>query len=463
METTSPKPAPTPIRRSLVAVLTVLCIGGIGTYLFSMTHARNGRQADTSATVPFPGTDEGIHIGINSYSLLPSYLKTNPQALFAVKVDYVWSSLPHHTVELPHSHLDKYLAALWLDGNAAGPRGNHDLVWFQANHPSWIAYRCDTGGNPTTTPAYYSYGTPNQLNGRIPLDFTNPEVQQYLLQQADRFLQSGYDGIALDDILFTNFQSVCGTYQVQPNEQLTPDKWKSFGYPPGTTESNPKLRADILQYLQFMHDNIKRDFPKKSIDVNVNAFTNSKAGVPITTILPYVDGVLDENGFTGGGYRNATDAQWRALVNEAEAINAAGKAFTVGASAQWSPTAVYPMPEQWRPPAISWALANYLLVKGGHSYTYIQRLEIPYVDLPQYHVPIGHPASARFSSNGVQMRKYSGGLAIVNPSATATFTVPLDHPYQDMYGNTVCGNVTLTPASGTVLLNSASASCPSAQ
>src|SRR5580765_6269033 len=71
--------------------------------------AINAGAASTIAAlaVPFPNTSVGIHIGINSYGLIQSYLKTNPTASFANKVDYIWSSSPHTSVNLPKTHLDK--------------------------------------------------------------------------------------------------------------------------------------------------------------------------------------------------------------------------------------------------------------------------------------------------------------------------------------------------------------------
>jgi len=55
----------------------------------------------------------------------------------------------------------------------------------------------------------------------------------------------------------------------------------------------------------------------------------------------------------------------------------------------------------------------------------------------------------------VYARGYSGGMTIVNPSATETQTVPLGGTYIDMFGRRYT-SVTLGPTSAIVLLRSRS-------
>jgi len=73
-------------------------------------------------------------------------------------------------------------------------------------------------------------------------------------------------------------------------------------------------------------------------------------------------------------------------------------------------------------------------------------------DRQEYHVPIGHPLSDVYASQGVYMRMYSNGLAIVNPSSTNSYHLSFTHPYQDVQGNTI-SSYTIGVHSGLLLLN----------
>jgi hypothetical protein len=72
----------------------------------------------------------------------------------------------------------------------------HDLAWYQANHPDCIEYQCDR------TTVAYEFGDPN-----VPLDTTNPSVEQYIEQtyiEPTLAAGTGYDGIAFDNLRFNN-------------------------------------------------------------------------------------------------------------------------------------------------------------------------------------------------------------------------------------------------------------------
>jgi len=100
------------------------------------------------------------------------------------------------------------------------------------------------------------------------------------------------------------------------------------------------------------------------------------------------------------------------------------------------------------------ALANYLLVKGQLSYITICGIQ-EYNSLlitPEYSAAIGHALGPMYQSQGVYMRDFSNGKAIVNPSSYDTFNIILPSGmYQDLYGNNL-DTLTLDPQSGIVLL-----------
>lgn len=390
----------------------------------------------------YPDTWDGVHTGLT----LGSVLHGTPQARPGTRVGYVWSSpQPHPTGSplLAGAHLDHYLAPTWNDF-ADQSKPQHSLRWFQQNHPDWIVYRCKDG-RPSRTPAGYGLGTPKPLN-RVPLDWSNPEVQRYLVAEALAQLRRGFDGIAIDNVLFTNFQAVCGTHEWVDIGGRPSLAWKSLGYP-STNTSNPKLVRDLLGFYGFLSRELAKEFPGRTITANSSA---TRAGVPLEAFAAYFDGVLDEHGFMGPQQSRVTGAEWIAQVAEAEALAAMGKAYIGVAYANAGVPKV--LTGAQREDLANWVIGNYLLVKGRASFTYLHRLAPGFVDLPEYHAPIGRPIGPRTLRGGVHARAYSGGLVLVNPSATATVTIPLGKPMRTSSGQ-VLTQAVLGPATARVLLN----------
>ena len=331
-------------------------------------------------------------------------------------------------------HIDSYIP-FDLDAYPQAYRG-HSLGDWKARHPGWIVYRCDR-----RTPAYYGSGSTN-----VPLDFSNPAVRAYEIREVERTFAQGASGVAFDNFTFANIESRCGVYRN--------DSWTSLGYP-GRWQVNTKLANDMVSWLSSMRGALRRRFPTNTVAVNMDfAATPLKY---VQEVAPDVDMFLDEGGFTDFGTQNITGVAWQREVNTLEYLNDQGKAFDVNGIVD------APSDKQVTPAQINWVLANYLLVKGAHSYTYIyagdhvSQKRSPsgygtFYNRPQYHVAIGHPTSARVGADGVQLRRYSGGLVIVNPSGLRTFSVPLGGAYRDMFGHSYT-SVTLPPASGLVLLN----------
>jgi Hypothetical glycosyl hydrolase family 15 len=383
----------------------------------------------------FPATLANVHLG-----LAFDYQGHDPGAL-ARSVDYIfggafvdWNLGP----ELPVGHVDSYLP-FDTDAYPQIIRG-HSLQSWQAKHPDWIVYRCDR-----TTPAYYGLGNTN-----VPLDFSNPAVQAYEAREAAATLAQGARGVAFDDFTFANFEGRCGVYRN--------GVWTSLSYP-GREQDSAKYTDDMLHWLWNVRELLRKQFPTKTFAVSMNFRLSGKDKVRL--IAPYVDMVFDEGGFTGYGAQDLTDSAWQQEVDALEDLNARGKAFDVNGIVNAASDASVTHAQ------INWVLANYLLVKGLHSYTYIYAGDRTgytgspstygtFYDRPQYHIPIGRPTSSRFQASGVQLRYYSGGLVIVNPSSSHTFTVPLGAPYRDMWGHTYSTTVTLAPATAIVLLNGAS-------
>jgi hypothetical protein len=418
-----------------VAVVILVCLSGlVGGALAACGTTADRPQPTTIPASPivvrsFPDTTSNIHVG-----LAFDYGVHDPAAL-SRSVDYIWGGYsvngdPDIRPELPH--IDGYLP-FNFDAYPQNVPGHSLSDWLRRN-PDWIVYRCDA-----KTPAYY--GT---SGGNVPLDVTNPGVVDYQLSQVSKLFAQGANGVDFDVFGFSNLSGACGVYER--------GVWKPLGYPP-TNQDNARLDDDALHWLRTMSQAIRSRFPDKTISLNLNLVG---AGSHLAEIASSVDMIFDESGFTAYGSHNLSGAAWWSEFDGLQYLNRVGKAFDLNG--------IVPAPDDQSvsEDQINWVLANYLLVKGAHSYTYIYAgnrdgpVQSPsaygaFYDRPQYHIPIGQPTSGAITSQGVVMRYYSHGLAIVNPSPRETFRVSLGKAYRDTFGH-VYTAVTLAPASGIVLL-----------
>jgi hypothetical protein len=423
-------------RGRLRRLLAASMIAGTGTLLAGC--AGSGRQSEPSPLPPprqstavqFPDTTDGIHIG-----LAFDYQISNPRTLRR-NVDYIWggysvNSSPRFGSNVHHG--DVYLP-FDLDAYPQSFRG-HSLNYWKATHPDWIVYRCDR-----RTPAYYGSGDTN-----VPLDFSNPAVRAYEVREAATAFREGAGGVGFDDFSFVNYADRCGVFRR--------GVWTPLGYP-GAWQDNDKLDSDMILWLSDIRSRLHARFPSKTLGLNMDFRLIGPQH--LRELTPYVDFIFNEAGFTSYGSKNITGDQWQQEVQALEYLNSRGKAFDVngivGARNDGAVT----------PDQINWVLANYLLVKGRHSFTYIYAGNKAgytgspsgygtFYNRPQYHVPIGHPTSGLLSSHGAEVRFFSGGLALVNPSASQPAVVPLGETYRDMFGHSYSA-ATLAPASGIVLL-----------
>jgi Hypothetical glycosyl hydrolase family 15 len=413
-------------------VLASVAIAACGTTGKMTRHSSPAPACCSPGSTPtgsFPSTASDIHLG-----LAFDYDAHNAAAI-SRSVDYIWGGYSVNgdsSIDLRVPHIDGYLP-FNIDAYPQNIPG-HSLSDWVRSHPDWIVYRCDG-----KTPAYYG-----QNGGNVPLDVSNPAVLSYQLAQVDKLFAKGANGVDFDVFDFNNLSGACGIHER--------GVWKSLGYP-NTNQDNARIDDDALRWLRTMSQAIRSRFPGKTIALNLNLV---EAGSRIQEIAPYVDMIFDESGFTAYGGQNLSSETWRAEFEALEYLNKVGKAFDlngiVPASDDQSVTA----------DQINWVLANYLLVKGAHSYTYIYAGTNStagsspsdygtFYDRPQYHIPIGQPTSGAVNTQGVVMRYYSHGLAIVNPSPGQTFTVSLGKAYRDTFGH-LYSAVTVPPASGIVLL-----------
>ncbi len=372
-----------------------------------------------------PDTTAGIHIA------LPFDYNTTPAAM-AGKVDYVWGS--EWANSTPSVYRSFYIP-YDRDEDTRYYSAAHDLAWWTANHPDWIEYQCDR------TTVAYEFGDTNS----IPLDITNPAVVNYIEQTyiAPALAPGGgYEGIAFDNPDFRNAGpwtgQRCGHYDAAGH-------WIAQFH--GTTD-DPAYRSAILTWEQAVYHWIHARFSGATMAVNFSYDPQFPADS--LAMLRYLDIDVDEQGFTNGSSGppwQFTDAAWQQQMLALQYNASLGHGlFSINQE---------PVPfSQISVAQVQWAIANYLLVKNQSSFLYICGYQqYGYLLLrTEYSAPIGQPIGGMVAMQGVYLRDFTQGLAIVNPSSTSTSVVRLQGAYRTLYGQVVRNQVRLAPDSGLVLL-----------
>jgi hypothetical protein len=356
-----------------------------------------------------PDTSENIHVA----QIFNGNIHDSNEEIGIV--DLVWGS--NHPTQPPGVfNLYYYPFDRDADGNSGG--GHHDYSWFKVNHPDWIEYRCDR-----KTPAN-EYGDPN-----VPLDISNPAVIDYMFETyLIPAIQDGYAGIAFDNVDFNNYGMRCGV-------------WRD-----GEWVAQPDYIGNIFKWAV----NVVPRLHDLNAAVAMNCPYDSKFPSEMEQIYQYVDIALDEGGFTNWGSSSDgyySDDTWLQIMRAMQSLDGLGKGFV----------SINEMPvnfDQLTHEQINWALANYLLAKGRHSYiaiTGIQEYGV-LLDTPEYHAAIGYPVGAMYQVQQIYMRDFTNGLAIVNPSSVGSFTITLPAgTFQDLYGEDA-EVLLLEPHHGIVLL-----------
>jgi len=392
----------------LAVVILALCFS-----LFPLLLSRQQDSVQQSINLSLlPDSTEHIHAG-----LVFNYNVSNPRDEMG-KVDFVWGS--QYATE-PAGVYNTYYYPFDRDSQDTP----HDITWFQGLHPDWIEYQCDK------KTIAYEYG-----EKITPLDITNPVVLDYMFQSfLAPALRKGYQGIAFDNVDFDNQQGHrCGVWRKGTWIQQFRDNGNDEGY-----------RQSVIKWAQTMYARIHTSFPHASMAMNFPfAFDASRDSYEL---YRYADVICDERGFTNFGEGYFTDGDWLTNMQALQRVAANNKGLF---SINEEPGSFATISRE----QTQWVLANYLLIKGNHGYLAITGLQA-YGNLsirPEFAAPIGHPTTGMYRSQGVYMRDYSYGKAVVNPSSSQTLRVTLPpNTFENVYGNPI-QVVSLSPHSGIVLL-----------
>jgi len=338
------------------------------------------------------------------------------------------------------------------DTDATGSGLNKPAVWWIANHPNWILYECNK-----TTIAYVG-GLPG-----IPLDISNPAVRQYQVGLLGSYAENnGYDGVAADIVSLNNntghADSGRGGCGVWTNNHAT---WvaKFSG-----TSVDPSWATATENWVSALHVALRDRtlFPRPlalAVNTNVDGYQAPVKGeggdAGEQAIVANADIVMNEAGF----------AMWGSFVGDRGFNNAVGwmeYAQSLGEATlttdDWN--------HQSQPPTIAqldYSIATYLMGREQAAALYVgQNLMYGKENYyTEYAAAIGQPCAAMyggpndpdFRGENVYLRRYSGGIAVVNVNSSTPYTVDLPKAsYRDIEGGHVASPLTIQPDSGVVLL-----------
>jgi hypothetical protein len=117
---------------------------------------------------------------------------------------------------------------------------------------------------------------------------------------------------------------------------------------------------------------------------------------------------------------------------------------------------------QVQPGVVSWAIANYLLVRGPQTFIAFHHgptsatIRNLVIERPEFNVQIGSPAGEPTRIPGTKMwsRSHTNGIVLLNPSATTAQSTTLPSgTYRDLEGSIWQGRITVLPTTGLVLVS----------
>ncbi len=407
-------------------VTQFICVGPTG--------GTPGTFTTTGTARPLPAvTTAGLHL-FEPFNQNEQVVNGQAQGEAGV-LDYVWgASQPANGIPVWHDAYTPYpLDPAW-----------NDVAWWKANHPTWLLYKSDR-----TTPAV------NSGQSAPFLDFTNPQVQQYIASVASGALGKGFNGIGWDPAI-NNSAGAAGHYDASGNWV---QQYDGTYYDPVYAEASAAGLAAIITI-------VRQRYPATSDALN-DRFECNTSRQPVAVNASDID--IDEGSFTSNtvGTHLTTEAGygcaswWLDTVNgyiQLQADAGGDHAVALINSESYTVTPYMTDTNMKARADLQYGMANYFLIKEAHTYfSWGPAGNSGYggPPVPQHEYTtanaIGEPAGEYYSSQGVYMRGYTNGLTIVNPDPTRTFTISLRSGYHDLYGTSV-NSLTLGPASGEVLL-----------
>jgi hypothetical protein len=334
----------------------------------------------------------------------------------------------------------------WLSGNSqistgyylpfdtdadAGDFGSlgHTLAWWQnGNHADWVLYHCDR-----QTPAWVG-GLPKN----VPLDISNPAVVAYQMGLVVPYMEAnGYRSLAVDVLALNNDPGGCGVWT--QNHTVWVPKFS------GQVHDQQWANA-VMYWMAYTQWYLHERSPQIPVLVNSPGWVNQ--GDPAEeALIAHLDGFQDEAGFTGWGLHLVTDSSFQNKIWWATYIQGFGKAYLV--TDLWQNAEPDPVQRDF-------AVSTYLMGKAHQSAMVTAQYGNYGVEhyWPEFASPVGSPCGAMVRTQGLYVRKYTGALVVVNPTAsTVSYSLPRAvASYADIEGRTVSDPLSVGQDDGWVLL-----------
>jgi len=313
---------------------------------------------------------------------------------------------------------------VYFAGTDVNTKWSTGVSYAQAARNHWLLE--DSDGNLLVNRGY-----PDNYVG----DVGNPDYQRAWLANVTAFLRTHHDdGVIIDDVLY-DLRPLAGTESAKyPTQQAWSDAQLSFVK---TVGSALKARGYyvLVNASGYVPDDVASDDGTNTIRW-------------WTRLAPYVDGLMNEfyeqtpdgtNAVRSDG--NAWNQQWAGWERLVTAAQSMGKDF-VGLSYGPADDLAQMM----------YGKASFLLAWNGRGGAFIY--DPPAEDVvPARHAwtaAIGQPAAAMQRVGSGWLRRYTGGVAIVNPDPGTSQQFDLGGRYLMPDGKAVT-SVTLSPTSGLVL------------
>lgn len=360
-----------------------------------------------------------------------------------------------------NAHRGMIVSRYFMPFNDDSSISQHDLTWWQQNHPDWIMYACDQNGNPTQYVARDD-GFPD-----VPLDIHNPAVIQYQMQMVIPYMvANGYNALAADNITFHNYLGGPNVLlgQNDPGENYGSDGWYGCGiwegntfvrrYSGGPGAPDPNFIADLVNWVETVHSTLTQN-PQYS-QYHLRLLANHPMGTTNNqndqAVLANVDLEAYEASFTNFdrfGANFPEIIQWMQWIQAAHVAYVDVNYFCKNDGG--------PCEQQLTSSQKEFAMAAYELGNeggagffmspaGGQSYSYYTELQ----------TQLGKPC-AEYTTPGTDMyaRKFANGLVVVNnSSSTEQYTLPNSDKYVDIENRTVTNPLPVNSDDGYVLTTS---------
>ena len=303
---------------------------------------------------------------------------------------------------------------------------SHTMDWYRSNQPDWVVYKCDRTSPAPIYTYYWGFNTP--------IDVTNLQVRNYVVNtHTTPGIRSGKRIVALDNVSLSNDSNRCGVWRDGQWVQLYSGE-----------KQDPAYARQVIDWVHWLADRVHENGGIIALNAKIKTYDIDTT----RELIALGDIWWDEAAFTRGCER-VSDTVWQTRFDLVR---------WAAARMPWvDEEKTCESPADVPPDEASWMLGNFLLMRGPQSYFAALRdgdgkgpLHYPATFNPH----VGHPISeATQIDGGGWMRRYSGGLVVVNPSSKSSLSFALpDGNWADISGNPVEGALAIAPASAAVLI-----------